>query len=196
MNVAILMPTLPNRTELRERAVASLYKQVYPADWTVTVHQDINPLPTLGAKLNGMIAACTEEYIVLCDDDDWHSPARVQRQVEPLLNGYEMTGTSQIYYIDQRTKQGFLYKGNPKTTRQLWLGGMAFTRALWKRQPFEDWTKGVDTRWQRSLKPKSLDLADPALFICNIHGSNASPKNTGGWQKADYQMLEGMINAS
>jgi len=100
ISVACLMPTLPNRTELRERAIASLYKQVYPADWKVTVYQDIDPKPTLGAKLNAMVAACTEEYITLTDDDDWHSPARVRRQVEPLLLGFELTGTSAIFYQD------------------------------------------------------------------------------------------------
>lgn len=191
--VAILMPTLPGRDALRERAVASLYKQVHPADWTVTVYQDIDPKPTLGAKLNAMIEKCTEDYIVLCDDDDWHSPARVRRQVEPLLNGYELTGTSTIYYIDERDKQAYLYKHKPATPNLLWLGGMAFTRTLWQRQPFEDWTKGVDTRWQRSLKPKSFDLADPTLFICNIHATNASPKSGAGWPKVDYEMVKGLM---
>src|SRR5882724_1020004 len=125
-SVALLMPTLPDRAELRARAVASLDTQVYPADWQVTVHQDIDPHPTLGAKINRMIANTTAEFVVLTDDDDFHSPTRVQRQVEPLLRGYELTGTSKIYYRDIKTGKAYLYSGDPAE----WLGGMAFKRSL------------------------------------------------------------------
>jgi Glycosyl transferase family 2 len=99
-----------------------------------------------------MIAGCSEEYIILFDDDDWHSPTRIARQVEPLLHGYELTGTSQVYYEDG--KQGYLYKGDGR-----WLYGMAFKRSLWERLKFEDVSIGCDTRWQRALKTPWYDIA-------------------------------------
>ena len=191
--VAALMPTLPGRDELRQRAIESYQRQIYPLFWRVRLYQDTDPEPTLGAKLNRMIAAaCDEDYIVLIDDDDWHSPTRVFRQVAPLLQGYELTGTSKIYYQDG--KEAWLYSGDGS-----WLGGMAFTRAAWNRLPFEDVSIGCDTRWQRTLQPKSLDLADPALFVATVHSGNTSPKRVFSgpcWKKVDFtKVIRETMNA-
>lgn len=172
------MPTLPGRDKLRERALNSFHEQQVPDDWEVTIYQDITPKPTtLGKKLNTMMAACDEPYIVLLDDDDWHSPSRVRRQVEPLLGDYDYTGTSKIYYHDVGKDIGWLYSGNAR----VWLGGMAFRRTLWDKYHFQDITQGVDTFWQqyvqKEFKAKWFDINDPALFIAAMWSGNACPKN-------------------
>jgi hypothetical protein len=41
--VAVLMPTLPGRTELRVRALASYDKQRLPSDWNVTLYLTTTP---------------------------------------------------------------------------------------------------------------------------------------------------------
>lgn len=171
ISVACLMPTMLGREQLFARAVKTFVLQEYPKDWNVSIVVDPDE-GTLGAKLNRMIEANPADFYVLLDDDDEHSPTRVQRQVEPLLRGYELTGTSKIFYKDIKTGKSYLYSGNPAE----WLGGMAFKRGLWERLKFEDRTKGVDTIWQRALKPLCLDIADPALFIAGIHDTNSGGK--------------------
>jgi glycosyltransferase involved in cell wall biosynthesis len=190
VNVAVLMPTLPGRTDLRSRALASYHTQYLPSEWNVSLYVDADPVLTLGGKLNRMIANCSEEYIILLDDDDWHSRDRIARQVEPLLRGYDVSGTSQIYYQDG--KEAWLYKGDGT-----WLGGMAFKRSLWERLKFEDLSIGCDTRWQKSLMgtAKFYDLEDPTLFIALIHAGNTSKKVVSGpnWKQVDYSVVKGWI---
>lgn len=189
ISVAVLMPTLPGRDDLRSRALASYDKQHLPSEWNVDLFIDDDRTLTLGAKLNAMIAALPVEYEYICllDDDDWHSRDRIARQIEPLLCGYELTGTSKIYYQDG--KEAWLYTGDGT-----WLGGMAFKRSLWERLKFEDVSIGCDNRWQTALKPSQLDLADPALFIASIHPGNTSPKVTAGpqWKQVDFNMVTEM----
>lgn len=175
ISVDLLMPTLPGRETFRQRAIESLMAQVYPDGWIITVHQDIDD-GTLGAKINRLMEKTSAPYAVLTDDDDFHGPTRIQRQVVPLINGFDYSGTSQIYYHDTITDEGWLYKGIAK----MWLGGLAFTRALWEKKRFQDITIGTDTRWQAAVqaehKAKYFDVCDPALFIASIHSGNSSPK--------------------
>jgi glycosyltransferase involved in cell wall biosynthesis len=195
ISVACLMPTLPGRDGLRRIAVDSFCRQQYPSDWSVNLYHDINDKITLGAKLNRMIERCDEEYVLLFDDDDWHSPTRVQRQVEPLIDGLQFTGTSQIYYQDG--KQAYLYHGDKN-----WLGGLAFRRSVWNQVQFDDVSVGCDTRWQRAVRELYwdklcfLDIADSALFVATIHAGNTSPKRTHGpnWTKIDYQKVKEIMS--
>jgi hypothetical protein len=185
------MPTLPGREEMRGRAIACLAQQEYPADWEVNLCINDDPQPTLGAKINLMVSQCDEDYIVLVDDDDYHSAGRVHRQVQPLIDeGCHFSGTSQIFYVDERNRAAFLYKGNGS-----WLGGLAFRRSAWEQVKFEDISQGPDNHWQREIRklywntPCYVDLADPALFIATIHATNTCPKHTYGsnWTKVNYQ---------
>lgn len=183
------MPTMPGRENLLQRAISSFQRQQYPPDWQVNLCIDNHPTNTLGRKINGCCASTTHDYIVLLDDDDWHNPTRVQRQVEPLVNCHDVTGTSKIFYHDIRTDEAFLYSGNPL----LWLGGLAFKRSLWEKMPFEDITQGPDTRWQNALRAthRFFDIADPTLFIASIHNSNACKKHTRGeyWKSVPISKL-------
>jgi hypothetical protein len=184
------MPTTSSRNAFRLRAVECFQQQQYPADWHVNLIIDEHETDSLGTKLNRMIASSDADYFITWDDDDWHSPTRVQRQVEPLLQGYEVSGTSQIYYQDG--KEGFLYSGKP----EVWLGGLAFRREVWECTPFEDVSAGVDNHWLRKniSAATRYDVADPALFIATIHANNTCRKHTAGWRKVDIRMLQEMMN--
>jgi hypothetical protein len=170
-----LMPTLPGREELRKRAIQSFVMQNLPDNWQVSLKTDPDPRPSLGAKLNTMVRRSVADIFVLLDDDDWHHPSRVAAQVIPLIEGAEISGTSQIYYFDAARNSAWLYAGNGD-----WLGGLAFTREAWERCPFEDFSSGVDYRWQKRSKSKKCDLALPSLFVAGLHARNTCPKNVFG----------------
>jgi hypothetical protein len=187
IKVSALMATTSKRAAFRPRAVECFKRQIFPDSWEVDLIADEHETNTLGRKLNDITASTTADYLITWDDDDWHSQDRILRQIAPLVTGeYGYSGTSTIFYHDIVTDEGWLYKGTPR----LWLGGMAFTRSLWKKQKFRDITVGVDTRWQQEAqgewKAKFFDVADPALFVATAHPGNSCPKNfsTCSWTRA------------
>ncbi|MCU1299657.1 MAG: glycosyl transferase family 2 [Acidobacteriaceae bacterium] len=148
VKVCCLMATQPGREKFRPQALESFCSQVYPAGWVVQLLVDADPHLTLGAKLNRMAVSTTADYLVTWDDDDLHSVTRVQRQIEPLLDGYDYSWTSTIHYHDLVTDDHWIYQGQPK----FWLGGLAFRRTRWEKQKFLDITIGCDTRWEQSAQ--------------------------------------------
>lgn len=187
MKVICFMPTMPGREAFLERAKDSFDAQVYPADWDVRLVTDAHPTDSLGKKINRACETNEWDYMVLTDDDDYHSPTRVHRQLEPMLPCYYVfTGTSKIYYHDVRNDRCRLYAGTK--TRDQWLGGLAFSREVWEKVRFADKTYGVDADWQRDVRSLSdrehwswLDLADPTLLIASSHSGNAGGrKDTAG----------------
>jgi hypothetical protein len=77
--------------------------------------------------------------------------------------------------------------------------GLAFPVAVWQRHPFEDISKGVDTRWLKGIPGHRVpgqatarfDCDDPALSIATIHPSNTCKKHTVAreWSRVDCQLL-------
>src|SRR5262249_53749613 len=168
------MATTPARWSFMPAALDSFYKQVFPLEWNVQLLIDAHPTKTLGAKLNDMVVRTNSQFYIIWDDDDVYSSTRLTRKIEPLLNDYDFTGTSQILYRDLRNGDEWLYTGDSR-----WLGAFAFRRELWERVKFEDRSAGVDAFWQKRLRgmgAKMLDLADPALFSGTIHKDNTCPK--------------------
>ena len=172
------MATMPGREKFRPRAVECFCAQVFPSDWQVQLLVDADPWITLGAKLNRMTAATTADYLLIQDDDDWYSPFRIQRQIDPLVRGgYDYSGTSKIFYHNVDSGDGWIYQGVAKN----WIGGMAWTRAIWDKVKFTDVTVGNDTIWQQEVQQakhgaKVFDLNDPALYIATMHSGNCCPK--------------------
>jgi glycosyltransferase involved in cell wall biosynthesis len=187
MTVFALMPTLPGREEMRQKAIDSIHRQSYPNSWDVVLLMDADPDLTLGAKLNKMLDSISNlpaDHIILVDDDDLHHPTRVARQIRPLIDNPNllMTGTSVIVFRDTRNNEVWRYTG----TSDMWIGGLAFTAGAWKAHRFEDLGAGCDTRWQKQFSSQArLDLQDDSLMLCAIHANNTSTKYTVGqqWQR-------------
>jgi hypothetical protein len=189
VSVTALMATTSKRAAFRPRVVECFKQQIFPADWEVDLIVDEHETDTLGAKLNRMTASTDAEYLITWDDDDFHSPTRIARQIQPLIDGYRISGTSKIFYHDIAKDEGWLYSNH----WYIWMGGMAWQRSCWDRLKFMDRTVGVDTRWQHALRgmypPEkfAFDVADPALFIASMHSGNSCPKNTANtlsWNRA------------
>jgi len=139
----------------------------------------------LGLKRNYANEQSKGEFIINWDDDDWSSPLRVTRQVQPMIDNplIELTGTSQIFYFtfgQPREKTlAYIYSS---TSKPPWLGGIAYRRSVWERLRFDDGPRvGEDTRFQNQISiPARYDIKDPALFVAGVHRQNDSPKHTHG----------------
>jgi hypothetical protein len=189
VTVSALMATTSKRAAFRPRALECFYQQIFPAGWRLELIVDQNETDTLGTKLNRMTASTDADYLITYDDDDFHSPTRIARQIQPLIDGYQISGTSKIFYHDVVKDEGWLYSNH----WYIWMGGMAWRRSCWDRLKFMDRTVGVDTRYQHALRgmypPEkfAFDVADPALFIASMHPGNSCPKNTAhslSWSRA------------
>jgi hypothetical protein len=174
-----IMPTLPDRVQMLMRAVECIRGQQKPEDWKIGLVIDPAPADqvSLGSKLNRMIEATDQEFIVLTDDDDIHAPHRVTAQVQPLIDNPALliTGTSQIIYREEPdTGKSIRFQGDGR-----WIGGLAFRRSAWDMFKFEDVSKSVDTKWLKNFKKEEkLDLEDDSLFIGTLHAGNTCKKNT------------------
>ena len=84
---------------------------------------------SLGEKRNLCVRNSNAELIMHWDDDDWMASYRISYQVEKLLaNKVEVCGLSNIYFIDPKSKDCWLYK-YPAIARN-WLAGgsLLYTR--------------------------------------------------------------------
>jgi glycosyltransferase involved in cell wall biosynthesis len=198
--VSCLMPTY-NRREFIVRAFQSFQNQTYlnrelivlddgtdniakmvPCDTRIRYYRHDGPRQNYGEKINACAKLATGEFFVIWDDDDYYSPTRIGRQIEPLLNGFDLSGTSKIFY-DNQAGHRWLFNGNPAR----WLGAIAFKRSLWEQQQFQETNIGPDTIFQNYHRKtaKFYDIADPELLIATIHNNNTCPKNTSNkeWEK-------------
>jgi len=202
--VCCICPTF-NRREFIPRAIRCFLAQDYPnrqliiLDDGTDLIQDLVPAdpsivyltnPTkecYGVKLNRLCESASSEYVMHWDDDDWHSPSRISRQMCPLIEdpNLKVSGTSQIYYYrHDRSRQAWLYKGN----KAKWLGGIGYPLSAWRERKFDtNSAAGADTRWLVKIPVEQrYDVADPALFIATVHARNDCPKNVNGpdWKLA------------
>src|SRR5271157_2458557 len=192
--VSCVMPTF-NRREFIPRAIRCFLQQDWPNRELVILDDGTDPVIDLipndpsihyhrygekqcnAIKRNRLGELAQGEYILHFDDDDWHSPARITRQISPLIgdSNFKTSGTSKIYYYKRGQKKAYQYTGK----KEIWLGGIAYAKAFWQEHRFDaNPAPGEDTRWLRAHVPveQRCDLADPALFICAIHDHNDSRK--------------------
>ena len=191
ISVACIMPTIPQHHQFVARAVDCFLKQVFPANWNVQLVIDTDPKPSLGQKLNRMIASTNADYIVLWDSDDFFRNDRIAKQVTPLIaDGYLVSGSSKIIYQDG--KEAYLYTGDPA----IWLYGLAFPPDVWQAKPFDNISFGVDTDWLKHIPARLRhDCDDPVLSIATAHSTNTCPKHFAGapWSRVDYNMVVGLM---
>ncbi|HYI96161.1 MAG TPA: glycosyltransferase [Bryobacteraceae bacterium] len=150
---------------------------------------------TVGEKRNQACELAAGEFIIHWDDDDWYSPSRVRRQIEPLLaKRGAVTGTSTLFYYDRDRNQAFRYEYHGPVCA--WLGGLAYSKSLWERQRFEPIQVSEDVRFLAHVPPAlRFDIRDPALMIAAIHSENVSAKVTTGdfWKPEPVERVRPLI---
>lgn len=187
------MPTY-NRREFIPRAIERFHAQTYPNLELIVLDDGTDKIGDLlppdnniwyhhaGVKQNHgekMNECCMEAQGNLCivwDDDDWYSADRVQKQIEPLLNGDKIvSGTSCFYYHVKDTNDCYLYTCKPDLGGKApWMGAIAFNRDWWITNPFKPLRNGADLEFLRTV-PRDLwaDLHDLNLLVSTIHSTNS-----------------------
>jgi glycosyltransferase involved in cell wall biosynthesis len=145
-------------------------------DPRIRYHTSTGPKLTHGRLMNACMEVAKGEIAIVWDDDDFYSPDRVSKQVQPLLDNpnIDVCGTGKLYYYLHGRKRAFLYRN---LTSIPWLAAPAFRRSVWERHGFADMRQGADTRLLANVpKERWKDLDDPGIIIAAIHPGNAAPK--------------------
>jgi glycosyltransferase involved in cell wall biosynthesis len=212
--VSCIMPT-GNRRSFIADAIACFTRQDYPHlellivdDGTEPIVDLIPPdhrirylhLPhklNLGAKRNYACEQARGSFIAHWDDDDWHAPDRIRRQMKALLGSQcKIVGTATLYYRHRNLPQAFryTYRGRDRA----YMGAPIYPRALWERIRFEEIGIGEDVRFMGRIPvAQRLDMNDPTLMICTLHEGNTSPKVTSGafWTAEPPEKIAAIIAA-
>lgn len=135
----------------------------------------------LGDKRNRLCELARGEILLHWDDDDWHAPDRIARQVGAIdAHGADICGLARVIFLadDGESAWDYVYRG-----RERWVcgGSMAYRRAFWERHRFPALRSGEDTRWVFSAAAASVHVMDSTdIFVARIHAGNTSPKRTRG----------------
>ena len=213
--VSCIMPTA-NRRRFIPEAIACFMRQDYPNLELLIVddgtEQIVDLIPSdprirylrlphtlnLGAKRNYACEQARGTYIAHWDDDDWHAPDRIRRQMLALLGTkYQIVGTTTMYYRHSDLPQAFRYSYRGRD--RAWMGAPIYPRQVWERVRFEEIGIGEDVRFiARIPVAQRLDMSDPALMIGALHASNTSPKVTSGafWSSESPDKIDAIVVAA
>jgi glycosyltransferase involved in cell wall biosynthesis len=135
---------------------------------------------TTGAKRNLACSQAQGDLLIQWDDDDWHGPERIARQVMPILGGQaDITGLSDPVFFD--LQQWEFWKCSRQTLALYWLEGIfcgtiAFRREIFRRQSiYPDSCLGEDVAFlQAALVARSrlLPVSAGGDYFYVRHGRN------------------------
>jgi glycosyltransferase involved in cell wall biosynthesis len=211
--VSCIMPTY-NRRSFVPDALACFQNQTYPdlelivADDGTESVADLMPADpriryfrlekklNTGAKRNFACEQARGQWIAHWDDDDWHAPDRIQKQMNAMLaSSFQICGTTRLHYQNKDRQQAYQY--TYKGPGRAFMGALMYTREAWERYRFESIQVGEDVRFiGRIPVVDRLDLNDPFLTIGTIHASNTSPKITSGpyWIPEPIENVQAIID--
>jgi glycosyltransferase involved in cell wall biosynthesis len=208
------MPTR-NRRRFVGQAVSCFLRQDYPERELVVLDDSDDPvadlLPagdervryhrvrgrlTLGDKRNLACELAAGALIAHWDDDDWHAPHRLTRQVEALLaSGADACGLRDLLHYHLAAGEAWLYRYDGDRP---WLVGctLLYRREAWEAHRFPAVEIGEDTLFVRRLPPGALHaLDDPTLYLAVIHGANSSAKNLRDrhWERRPLSEVDALL---
>jgi hypothetical protein len=134
----------------------------------------------VGDKRNRLCDLARGEIIVHWDDDDWHAPDRLERQLAALADGADIVGLDRIAFLADDGGRAWDYRWGG---RQRWIYGasMAYRRAYWQQHPFPAIRTGEDTRFVLDARQARVEaMADADWLVARVHDGNTSPKRTRG----------------
>lgn len=142
----------------------------------------------IGDKRNRLCQLARGEIIVHWDDDDWHAPDRLARQVAALeASGAAICGCDRVIFLaaDGSEAWDYAYGGN-----RPWVAGgsMCYRRAYWQQHRFAHLRAGEDTQWVFAARREAVHaMGDNSFLVARVHAANTSPKQTRGawWHPRD-----------
>lgn len=212
--VSCIMPTADRRAFVAQ-AVAYFRRQTYARRELIVVDDGADPVTDLvppcddlrylrltgrrsvGAKRNLACEAARGDVIAHWDDDDWHAPHRIERQVAALRHaGASLCGLRSSLYYDPRSGRAWRYTF--PADGGAWLSGstLCYARSWWAARRFEDVDVGEDARFVWGAPAAAMAVLDDATFhVGVIHGRNVAPKRTVGprWQPHDPAPIEALL---
>lgn len=132
----------------------------------------------LGTKRNIACNVASGDIIVHWDDDDWHAPWRLSRQVQQLESGgFDICGLDRAFFVDARLGHAWEYI-HPRTT-MAWVCGasLCYRKSAWALHPFADIDRAEDTRFVFLSRAARIDiLENDGFLVARIHETNTCPK--------------------
>lgn len=196
--VSCLMPT-SGRPELAARAARCFLDQDHPRRELVVVGEDTaalrEALPrddrirlvavaarrSIGALRNIACGHASGELVAHWDDDDWHGPQRLSRQIAPLAAGAaDVTALRDVLFLDVAT--GRFWRCTPQLHRRIFRrdvhgGTLVYRKAIWDRGArYPDTSLAEDAAFlDRAVFGGARLRAVPAedLFVYVRHSGNA-----------------------
>ena len=153
---------------------------------------------SLGDKRNRLCELARGEIIVHWDDDDWHAPDRLERQLAALEQSRAaVCGCDRLLFLadDRSAAWEFVYTG-----RKPWLAGgtLCYRRTAWAARRFPALRCGEDTQWIHAAPRSALHaMPDNRFYVARVHGGNTSPKQTQGawWHPRDPAAVVALAGA-
>lgn len=173
MKLAILIPTLPERTAQFTTLYRELQRQCMLTDGAIAiVHNDQGREVPTGTKRNYLLRDAqllNAEYICMVDDDDNISAGYVHNIMEGVnqgvdvvtFNGYMTTNGAHRVDFEIRLGENYEERGGKYYRYPNHL--CAFKRTLVEHVPFEDIYMGEDYRW--ATKVRDLGLLKTSYHI-------------------------------
>ncbi len=153
---------------------------------------------TLGEKRNRACEIARGEILLHWDDDDWHAPDRLSRQVAALeAADADICGCDRLFFLaeDGMSAWEYVYGGSKP-----WVAGgtLCYRRSAWQRMRFPAIRSGEDTRWIHAASPGRIHvIRDNSFYVARIHaatparrrraaagGGRAIRRMSGRWWRA------------
>jgi hypothetical protein len=213
--VSCVMVTGAGRRRFVERSILYFERQDYPNRELVVLDDgpdDLSdampagaryrriPAPlSIGAKRNLGCELARGEIIAQWDDDDWYSPERLSRQLEPLLDDRaEVTGLTAEVFFDLRRWE--FWTCTAELHRRLFVGDVSggtlvYWRGVWERlSQYPDTSLAEDADFlfgamQRGARLERIGGVDRPAYIYLRHGQNTWSFECGkfvdpaGWRR-------------
>lgn len=156
----------------------------------------------IGAKRNRGCSVAAGSIVAQWDDDDWYAPARLRRQVEPILAGdADVTALRAGVFLDIDAWAS--WRVSPALHRRLFVedvhgGTLVYRREVWERGRYPSRSIAEDAWFlhravRTGARLRRLDNDD--LFVYLRHAANAWAfacgefLDPGGWLRADEPPL-------
>jgi glycosyltransferase involved in cell wall biosynthesis len=167
-------------------------EDLVPSTGSVAYHR-LPPGATLGAKRNAAVELARGDLLAHWDDDDWYSPARIERQVMTMAaSGAELVGTPRLDFYDPARRLAWRY-GWPGHRRP-WLAGtsLLYRRELWSRNRFADVATSEDTRFVWRTPARAVTATAEPDVVAIVHPGNTVPKAARGayWRSVPVDEVE------
>jgi len=218
--VSCIMPTR-DRADLALQAVRYFQRQDYAPRELVIVDDGSDRLQSrlphdsriryvraprgesIGAKRNRACAAAGGELIAHWDDDDWYAPARLRRQIEPILTGdADVTALAAGVFFD--LPGWSFWTCSPQLHRRLFVedvhgGTLVYRKRVWEQMArYPEVSLAEDAWFLRKCvrrRARLRRLPNDGLFVYLRHAGNSwsfgcgSYLDPGGWRRVDEPPL-------